>query len=336
MEISTVSGIVGVVIVLITLFDALLTTLAPRQAGPISKRLAHGWWHASLAIYRRTGFTRILSIAGPAILVVVTLFWVIGLWSGWTLIFESNPDSIIQGDTKVAATLPQKIYYAGFVLFTLGTGDFVPEGDLWRIMTNVATFTGLSVITLALTFCLTVIGAVAFKRQLAGVISNLGSTSHSILSNFRDGNRIEGLDQYMTLLTSEIEMHNQQHQAYPILHYFYSRGHRNALAPSLARLGEALFLLRAVDPEAAPARGAVIPVERAIAGLLQRISGDDVKAESTAPPAPSLEPLRQAGIPITQENEFEDHLKEKEKLRGAMLGLVRDSGWEWDDINRDE
>lgn len=325
--------ILGGVIVAFTLYDALLTTIAPRRAGPISKRLAHGWWQTSLRIYRKTGVARVLSIAGPTILVLITILWVVGLWGGWTMIYSAHPDAVVNADTRIPATLLERVYYAGFVLFTLGTGDYVPNGDLWRMLTNVTTFTGLSVVTLALTFCLTAVGAIAFKRALAGTISNLGKGPGDILVSAWDGQKIAGLDQQLVQLASQVETHNQQDQAYPILHYFYSAEQRNALAPSLGRLSEALFLLHAVDPGVLPSPGTVIPLRRAIDRLLDRI---DLPASDTAaepPDPPSLEEIEQAGIPVSRPDEFRRIVDAERKFRSEMLRFVRDDGWDWKDVD---
>ena len=57
----------------------------------------------------------------------------------------------------------------------LGNGDYAPTGA-WRVVTMVASASGLMIVTLSITYLVPLLSAVVEKRALAGRISILGST----------------------------------------------------------------------------------------------------------------------------------------------------------------
>lgn len=63
------------------------------------------------------------------------------------------------------------------MLFSLGNGGYQPASGVWEIVMVVATLNGLLVLTLAITFLVPVVGAVAQRRQQAALIHALGHTA---------------------------------------------------------------------------------------------------------------------------------------------------------------
>ena len=76
----------GAALVTFALLDALWTTIVPRGADPLTKRIAWGGWVVSVWIHRRRpgGAHGLLALAGPAILVAGFPARVLLLWAGWT------------------------------------------------------------------------------------------------------------------------------------------------------------------------------------------------------------------------------------------------------------
>ena len=179
----------GVVLLLVALLDALWTTIAPRGAGPLSRWIARAWWAARLGVHRHRagGAHRLLAFAGPALLVIAFLTWVGLLWAGWLLVFSAEPGAVVGSTSREPASLAGRVYYVGFVLFTLGTGDYVPVGGMWEVLSAVASLSGLFVVTLAITYVLSVVSAVAAKRHLAGSIHSLGETPTRLVLQAWDG-----------------------------------------------------------------------------------------------------------------------------------------------------
>lgn len=325
----------GALFVAVALLDALWTTIVPRGAGPLTKRIARGWWAASLWVHRRRpgGAHGLLALAGPAILVVGFSAWVLLLWAGWTLLFSADPGAVVDAGSKAPAELWARVYYVGFVLFTLGTGDYVPAGASWQVASAAASLSGLFVVTLAITYVISVVSAVAEKRQLAGAIHALGSSAPEIVAQAWDGSGFDGLDQHLPPLGKQLELHHQRHLAYPVLHYFHSTERRAALGPAVAAFDDALLLLsEAVAEDARPAPAVVDPPRRAVSAFLSRLGEAFVEPAGEAPPPPATDALRCAGIPLASEYGAGPGDARRRKL---LRGLVEDGGWPWDDASAD-
>jgi hypothetical protein len=326
----------GAVLIGAILLDALWTTLAPYGAGPFAKRVARGWWGASLWVHRRVGAHRLLALAGPALLVVVFLLWVLGLWAAWVLLFSAESGAVVTSSSQEPASLSGRVYYVGFVLFTLGTGDYVPVGGAWEVLSAVASLSGLFVVTLAITYVLSVVSAVTAKRQLAGRIHSLGDAPVDVVLRAWDGSGFSGLDQHLPALAADLEHHTQRHLAYPVIHYFHATDRRTALGPAVAVLDEALLLLdRGVAPDVRPAPAILSPTRCTVGSLLDTLGRHFIAPASEAPPPAALGPLGGAQIPVVEQDTYLRAVARCERRRRLLLGLVGDGGWTWDAVTDD-
>src|SRR5690606_513616 len=121
--------------------------------------------------FKYSGFLHLLSTA---------LFWLLLLFLGSFLIYASSPEMVVNSDSRVPATMLERLYYTGFVISTLGIGDFIPGKDLSRIFTTILSFSGFILLTTALTYLISVVNTVLQKKQLAIYISTLGSDINEI------------------------------------------------------------------------------------------------------------------------------------------------------------
>jgi hypothetical protein len=324
--------VVGLSLIGFTFFDALWTTIAPYGAGPLSKRIARGCWAASLWVHRRRagGAHGLLAFAGPALLVTGFLVWVGLLWAGWVLLFSAEPGAVVASTSNAPADLAGRVYYVGFVLFTLGTGDYVPVGGTWEVLSAIASLSGLFVVTLAITYVLSVVSAVAAKRRLAGSIHSLGDTPADLVRRAWDGSGFAGLDQHLPSLGSELEYHDQRHAAYPILHYFHSTERRTALGPAVAVLDDALLILaKGVASDARPAPAIVEPTRRTVGSFLDTLGDVFIEPSDEPPPTPDSAAVTSAGIPTEAAGDFKRAVERGAHRRRLLRGLVEDGGWSW-------
>ncbi|MEX0650456.1 MAG: ion channel [Actinomycetota bacterium] len=142
----------GAVLLLVVAYDALSTTLSfGAAAGPLTSRLAAGWWHLARRIADRADSPVIVS-AGPVVVLLTIGLWLALLWGGWTLVFAADPDAIISSTTRQPAGGWSRVYFAGFTVFTLGVGDYIPNGQPWEVLTSLAVVSGLGLTTLAITY----------------------------------------------------------------------------------------------------------------------------------------------------------------------------------------
>ena len=160
------------------------------------------------------------ALAGSTLLLVVIFMWVALLWTGWLMIFSSDAGAVVHGQTGQPADFGSRIYFTGFTLFTLGVGDYVPQGVIWKFCTAAASFSGLFLITLAITYLLSVLGAVTQKRQLAAMLHDLGDSPLEIVRQSWDGESFRDLVQRLdTNIWPLLHLHTQRHHTYPIIHY---------------------------------------------------------------------------------------------------------------------
>ncbi len=292
---------VGGAVVLGVLLDVLATTLTLGEgAGWLTRRLLGWLWGRILRLRPRGSRSRLLADAGPTLLVLTVLIWVLATWAGWWLVFLGS-GSVESAETGAPASAADVAYYAGFAVFTLGVGDFVADSPFWRVTTSVASFGGLALVTLAITYLLSVVSAVVSRRALATQITALGSTAGEVVvRGWTGASFASAFTQHLVGLAGPLATVAQQHFAYPVLHYFRSASPDESAPVAIAVLDDALFLLAAaVDPAAAPEPSAVESARHAIARYIRTVGGTSAAApEDAPPPAPSVEPLRRAGVPL--------------------------------------
>ncbi|WP_100499801.1 ion channel [Geodermatophilus chilensis] len=323
---------VGAALVLGVFLDVLATTLTMGEgAGWLTRRLLASLWGRALRLRPRGSRSRLLSDVGPALLVLTVLIWVLATWVGWWLVFLGS-GSVESAETGAPASAADVAYYAGFAVSTLGVGDFVADSPVWRVMTSVAGFGGLALVTLAITYLLSVVSAVVSRRALATQITALGSTAAEVVvRGWTGASFAPAFTQHLVGLAGPLATVAQQHFAYPVLHYFRSAVPDESAPVAIAVLDDALFLLAAaVDPAVAPEQAAVEPARRAIARYIRTVGGTSAPpSEDAPPPTPSVEPLRRAGVPLRQDALGREWLDAEAGRRRRLQQLVHEAGWSW-------
>ena len=312
---------IGTLLVLVALYDVVKTTLSAQGGAPVTSALSAGLW-GLLGRGPAHGLPR--RAAGGAVLTAVPVAWTLLLWAGWTLVFASDSGAVVDASSQAPADLPARVYFVGFTLFTLGNGDYVPASPTWRVLTAVASFSGLFLVTLAITYLLPVVQAVADKRSLAGRIHSLGATGAAIAGHAPSAS----LERQLESVASDLTLHAERHLVYPVLHYFESDEARTALAPRLAALSDALLLLHHGLPEAdRPDSTALGSVEGALDDYLGTVRGSLVSPSEDAPPPPPA-----AGLSRTApdaDDTLAEAARQRTRQRRLLHAIVRQSGHGW-------
>ncbi len=328
-------AVLGVLVLVVVAVDVVWTTIGTHGGGPVSKHVTRGLWHVTTALHRATGRRHhfALSFAGSLILIAIVIFWIALTAAGWLLIFSSNPNAIVDSHTRQPADLGGRFYFVAYAMSTMGNGDFQPASTTWRIVTSIATLSGITTVTLVVTFILAVLSAVVEKRALAALISDMGSTPARILRRAWSGEKFDGLESYLVQLTGMLHVFVEQHLAYPVLHYFHSETTRTAASVRLNALHDTLLLLaRGTDPSKRLGRMTTEPLLEAFDALAHVFRQEFIAESDDEPPAPSLDVLRDAGIPAVSDDEFRDAVKRSMRTRKTLLGLLEDDGWTWTEV----
>ncbi|MDK3257662.1 potassium channel family protein [Blastococcus capsensis] len=332
--VSVLCVVTGAFIVGLVVWDVVATTLTVGgTAGPLTNRSLAATWRALLRLHRRrAGWPRLLGTAGALLLGLTAVIWIVLFWAGWSLIFLGS-GAVADADTAVPASLTDVVYFAGMTLSTLGVGDFVASTAGWRIASAVAGFSGLALMTLAITYLLSVTSAVVSRRAVATQLHALGDSAQGIVLGGWDGKGFEpAFVQQLVQLPGQLATVAEQHEAYPVLHYFRSRTASAAAPLAMARLYDALHLLEAgVAQPVRPPASAVQPVRRVVERYVGTAGVDRAKVhEADPPPAPAVDRLVAAGLPLAPETERQGAVGAVAGRRAGLRQLVEDAGWEWD------
>lgn len=322
--------VLGGLLVLLALYDAIVTTLAAGNGGgPLTQRLGRVTW-LLLRRVSRGERPRLLPYAGTIVLMVTVLTWVVLQWLGWALVFSSTPDAVLESATGRPADLAGRAYYAGFVIFTLGVGDVVAGSGVWRMVTALASFLGLFLVTLSITYLVSVVSAAVQRRSLARSVHLSGSTGVDLVLLHWDGEAVSSsLPSLLQSLESQGLQVTQQHLAYPVLHHFFSAEEESDAPRAMGLLDDALVLLdAALAPDVRPAQDVRTRLRRFLEHYAETVGGTG-GGKDEPPPLPSLEPLRQAGVPVVAQEEYLQRAQSHRARRQEMARLVRLNGRSW-------
>lgn len=333
---SVLLVLVGAVLVGAALIDMLWTTVAASAGGgPITARVSKGMWDGARLFACRGDKVRHgpLRLAGVVIVVVVFSVWLFLAWAGWTLMFLADADAVVAAVTRVPASAVERAYFAGYAMATLGNGEFVPTGTIWRALTVVSTITGFGMATMGITYLVPVVGAVTDRRAKALHISSLGERPADVVVQAWDSGGWGPLEHEMQQIGPELALLGQRHLAYPILHFFHDVDVDAAAAVRIAVLDEAVTLLECgVAPEARPMGSVLSSMRRSVNAYLGALRAAYIAPAEEDPPAPDLAALRSAGIPTVDDDEFRRAVAELSERRRTLRGAIQDDGWTWSHV----
>lgn len=326
---NTLFFVFGILLILVTVIDIIWTTLwVDGSGGPISKRLSLVIWRS---MKNMTGNnSKMLSLAGPVILTTTLLVWIVLTWVGWTFVFSSNSNSIINTTTNAPVTWYDRLYFVGYTIFTLGNGGFSPQQGMWQLLTTVMTGMGMLFLTLAASYIISILSAVVGKRAFASSVMGIGSRSTELIEKIWAGKNFQGMNLLLQDFSSQLSSSTQQHNAYPLLHYYHSEKPKQVTALSVALLDEMLSVMKygLVDTEGLnPAYWHVM--RSAIDDYLETLPDAYIKPSGKVPPLPDLNELRKAGLQVVSEEEFKEKMTHLEERRKQLLGIVTSEGQEW-------
>lgn len=337
--IRSIALIGGLFLVAAVVLDVAYSTLSARGAGPLLRVTSRHIWRLGRPLARWTSrgttpWTKrraLFGLAGPMVLLGGLATWMALLWTGWWLVFLGDAEAVLSSQDRTPASWLERLYYAGVSITTLGVGDFVAGQGSWRLLTVAAGLTGFTVLTLGVTFVLTLLGAVAEKRAVADYITALGATPRALTSH--PGR----LYDHLPSLTAAVSGLAQKYAAYPMLQYYHTTGRNASLALRVAALGEAVFVLGsggrastiAEAGAGASARARLLPLERSLQSLAATLHEVHLDQPDDAPPLPA--PVRDR---VDDPEQFA-RLEGRTSLRRSLLAFVHWEEWSWDDVHDD-
>ncbi|TVZ26868.1 ion channel [Gillisia sp. Hel_I_86] len=324
--------ILGALLYLVIVADILKTTLSMQGGGWLTSKFSHGFWSLLLKISGKNGNSKFLAQAGFFLLILIVLIWVCLLVLSFFLLLQSDVDSLVNS-SKIPASALEKLYYAGFVISTLGVGDFMASNDLWRIVTDVYSFTGLILLTMSVTYFIPVLSGVIKQRKLGINLSSLGNSPEAIVLNAWNGKDYEFFKLQLLNFSDALLEHNQNHRAYPVIHFFHNSNKEHAIILQIARLNEAVYILEnTLKPEYTISGQILSSIRTALNNyikVIKEVSNIEVKPE--APNSPGISKLEEKGM-LKPNIGTIDFSKDVQHNRKVFLTLVEKDGWKWEDV----
>ncbi|HET8859521.1 ion channel [Marivirga sp.] len=329
--------ILGVTIFLLTFSDFLITVFSPKGAGIITEKVnTYGSKFYSFVVGRK-GTNTLLDYKVIFLIVSIIVIWITLIWLSCFLVFMSNPNSIIDSDTKLNASSLDKFYFTGYTLSTLGPGDYKPNGDIWKLFTNLCSFFGFFLISICITYIVPLVSNITKAKALSLKISGLGESLSELLINSFNGESFEELTNQFSSLSDEILTYATNHLAYPILHQVHNSNREENIILKLASLDEALNIFIYLIPDEYNNNPLGLQqVRRAISTYLKTLK--NLKPSEKAPPIPDLSAL-QKSVPIDflhtdpkQLQAIYSQIELRMKLHNSNL---EKDGWKWEDIVTD-
>ncbi|MGN6602585.1 MAG: hypothetical protein ACTHK8_09050 [Ginsengibacter sp.] len=324
----------GVFIVAFVLVNVFISTLAPRGSRFFTQRLLHWVWKFFYWLADGKGSRKVMNYAGIFTLIIFLLAWVFLFWFGNTLIYASQLDSVVSTANNMPATPIEKFYFVGYILSTLGLGDFGPNGNGWMVYTSFISFSGFIMISTIVSYLLSVSAGEIQKRKVSCFIHSLGSSPEKILLNAWNGHDFSRITNNFTELTNLILEVSQQHTAYPVLHNFHSNLISESFSVNLADLDEALTILLLYKPEELlPSKFEIYSLRYAITEFLATLQKAHIHQSKNNPCPLEIEKLLKEQIPLKDNSEKIDlNIEQLKFRRKLLLGMLENDGWNMQSI----
>lgn len=255
-------GAAGVVLALV---DVFYTVLFPASGhGPLREPLATGLRRLfrltrHLSAKRRR---RLLAYAGPVQIAVTLLVWFALLLVAWAAVYRpAVGSSIVASSGPTDVGWGTALYFSGFALTTLGTGDVVANTAPYRLLTIAEAATGFATITLVISYFISVYSALTSRNAFAMALhqrsGGTGRGDRVVAALWHEGDA--GAATHLAQMAASLRDIVQTHRAYPVLRSFHYRQDFDALPRMLLTCLETSTLLRTTlavdgDGDAAHAR----------------------------------------------------------------------------------
>jgi hypothetical protein len=220
----------GVVLLLVVFYEIYATILrSAKYPGLISDFLNRNLWQLATRLTRnhsRKTRHRILSSIGPLLMPLFITIIVLMLVTGFALIYLPRMETafFIREEAQ-SPTLFRAFYFSGVTLLTIGYGDILPTDNIIRFVALIEGACGIGVISLGITYLLTIYSAQERKRALALNFfhqARQGVDIPGFISRRFTRGRFRGLTETLRDAARDLEELLESHIEHPVINYFHS------------------------------------------------------------------------------------------------------------------
>lgn len=354
----------GLILLLLVFYDIYATILrATKHPGPFSELLNRGLWRIAsrltLKLDRRLRH-RLLSAIGPLLMPLLITVLLITLLTGFALIYLPRMETEFSIGVKAHENLIlQAFYFSGITLTTLGYGDILPESGLTRIAAMIESALGIAVISISITYLLTVYGALERKRALALKFyhqARQGADIPGFISSHFARGRFHSLTESLREATRDLQELLESHLEHPIIHYFHPVEVYKGLPRALFVVLETVAILNAhLDEEYVEAGDhpdVLIAGDNARYVLAELIMSLKLAHRATEPFEPeeetrkrqqnsfrrAMKHLQKSHIKTRSadiEQAFSEYVEDRASWERQLFHLADFLGYDWDEVTGD-
>lgn len=220
--------LLGAAVVLVVLQDVFFTVLFPGSGHGLVRRPLSRWvW----AVFRRLPYRssqsrrRLLSYSGPVQIAVTIVVWLLLLVVGWAMVFQpALGNGVVASSGTTDTGWAAAVYFSGFALTTLGTGDLVPSTGAYRLLTVTESAVGFVTISLVVTYFLSVYNALTARKTAAARLHHRTYGTGDgvrLLTGLAEDGDLRGAQDEVARLADFVQQLFETHRSYPVLRYFH-------------------------------------------------------------------------------------------------------------------
>ncbi|MGB7923174.1 MAG: potassium channel family protein [Pyrinomonadaceae bacterium] len=354
----------GVALLLLVVYDVYATILHARgRSGPIGETLNRSVWLVVRAVAFRLSRLRrhkLLNVVGPLLLPLLIILFIGLLIAGFALIyFPRMPASFNVAPDATSPAWIEALYFSGITLTTVGYGDIAPRTVEMRLLALIESTSGFALISLAVTYLITVYSALERKRAVALSFYHQAEEGADVASfiahHFVEG-RFYGLETALRMATRDIQELLESHVEHPVIHYFHPVEVYKSLPRVLFLVLETCAVIRScLDREMYPetcqhpeVRSLQASARHVLRELYASLDLEIRSARSKETPfeearrweqrfKQTMRRLREAGIITRRDVEmgWEQYRAQREEWESTLQRFAAYLGYEWDEVTGD-
>jgi hypothetical protein len=347
--------LLGAGLIALALVDVFITVLYARaRGGVIARTVSATVWRGFRGAARLAGrhAPGLLSLCGPAVLVMLLLAWALTLTLGAALImWPELGNGVRTGSGETPRDFVSALLAAGNSLSIVGAGDFTPQTTAMRALYLFNSIAGASVLSLTLTYLMQVYTALLRRNAFALTLHLLSGESDDaaeLICGLGPGGDFNTGATTLADLSSELARIKETHHLYPVLFYFrFREPFYSVSAITATSLDTASLIQSALDRErhgVLKASGSIRQLERSALLLVQTLERTFLSKEPPGSQAPdeatrttwrrrldsAMFKLRRAGISVNADTNaaFEEYVRLRSRWNPAVKSLAPAMGYE--------
>ena len=354
----------GVLLLLLVLVDVYLTILDDRpRVGPLGDTINRIAWRGGLTVARRLSRTRrhrLLNLIGPALVPSLVVVYLVLLTFGFGLIYHPRLTTAFKlAEDFGTPSFWDAVYFSGMTLTTAGFGDITPEARSMRLLAVSESAAGVALISLMVTYLLTVYGSLQRKRQIALSFyhqADEGANVAGFIAHHFVEDRFVGFEGILRTAARDLQELLESHIEHPILHFFHPVEVYKSLPRVLFLTLETCAVIRSCLDEESYPKTCRHPEVSTLEASARHVLGEFVrgfglggrgrKSQSAQFEESSrwrqrfkqtLAQLRRAGIETKKDLDagWEEYRRNREEWEEPLFRFARHLGYDWDEVTGD-